>query len=315
MVTRHLVALLCGALIISLSSTALAQSKRAQAKQQFRLGVKLLDDPEGPQYAQAYEAFKEAYDLSGSVNLLGNLGLCAMKLERDGEALPAFQRYLKDGTGIGRRERKQTESDVEVLQARVATVVLSQLPRGAEILDERSPRNGVPIINRYGPFDDGRIELTIHSGRHRFTVLEAEKPIWTHSLVIAAGERVERAMVAPEPTAPAPVPESDFPLVPVVVSGVAGAFALGAVVTGSVALERQSAFQSANDGSSVAVAEQIRDEGTTLNVATDVLIGATVVGGGFATVLWLNWASDDEDDTARLQPHFGPSGVVLTGRF
>src|SRR6478735_11807780 len=53
----------------------------AEARQQFQLGVSLLQDPDGARYEDAFKAFYRAYELSPSWKILGNIGLSAMKLE------------------------------------------------------------------------------------------------------------------------------------------------------------------------------------------------------------------------------------------
>src|SRR6266481_4578482 len=58
-----------------------------EARTHFAAGVNLLRDPDGARYEEAYREFKAAYAASPSYKILGNLGLCAMKLERDGEAI------------------------------------------------------------------------------------------------------------------------------------------------------------------------------------------------------------------------------------
>src|SRR5262245_18752054 len=82
----------------------LAQAARAdevqisdKARDHFRAGVNFLQDPDGARYEEAYREFKTAYADSPSWKILGNLGLAAMKLERDGEAIEAYQKYLSEG--------------------------------------------------------------------------------------------------------------------------------------------------------------------------------------------------------------------------
>src|SRR4051812_18719060 len=71
-----------------------------EARARFSAGVNLLKDPEAPRYEEAYREFKAAYAASPSYKILGNLGLCAMKLERDEEAIDAYERYLKEGKDL-----------------------------------------------------------------------------------------------------------------------------------------------------------------------------------------------------------------------
>src|SRR5690242_12924037 len=58
-----------------------------EGRRHFNAGVALLQDPEGEKVEEAYREFKTAYDVSGSAKILGNMGFCAMRLERDGEAI------------------------------------------------------------------------------------------------------------------------------------------------------------------------------------------------------------------------------------
>src|SRR6187402_2082632 len=69
----------------------------ATAKMHFANGVELLQ-ASPPNYQDAFRQFQLAYQKThGSWKVMGNLGLCALKLERDGEALSYYQGYLKDG--------------------------------------------------------------------------------------------------------------------------------------------------------------------------------------------------------------------------
>src|SRR6476661_7390454 len=75
------------------SSTAHAREEEkisAEARSHFEAGVSLLQDPDGARYEEAYREFTAAYQLSKSPRVLGNVGLCAMKLERDAEAIDAY---------------------------------------------------------------------------------------------------------------------------------------------------------------------------------------------------------------------------------
>jgi hypothetical protein len=59
-------------------------------------------------------------------------------------------------------------------------------------------------------------------------------------------------------------------------------------VTGMLALSKKSSFDEANTGDSRGRAEDLRDSTTTLNLATDVLIGAAVVSAGITAYLYLS---------------------------
>lgn len=140
-----------------------------EARRHFSLGVSFLQDPDGARYEEAYQEFKAAYAASPSWKILGNLGIAAFKLERDGEAIAAFEKYLAEGDGqIDAEERAQFERDLHTLNSAVVKLKLQSIPAGASIVDERVPTSGAPILNRYGPLAQAT-ELGLHPGHHRIT--------------------------------------------------------------------------------------------------------------------------------------------------
>ena len=80
-------------LFVVLAGSSLAHAADAisdEARTHFKAGVSLLQDPEGERVEEAYREFKAAYAISKSPKILGNMGFCAMRLERDGEAISRF---------------------------------------------------------------------------------------------------------------------------------------------------------------------------------------------------------------------------------
>jgi hypothetical protein len=151
------------------------------ARTHFNAGVNFMQDPSGAQYEEAYREFKAAYAASPSWKILGNLGICAMKLERDSEAISAFETYLKSGGDqVDPSERAQMEKDSQTLKAGLVTLKVATTPPGATIVDERTPVTGSAVVNRYDPAPNGALELGIHPGHHKITAqLEGYAPgIW-----------------------------------------------------------------------------------------------------------------------------------------
>lgn len=139
------------------------------ARAHFNAGVNLLQDPDGARYEEAYREFKAAYADSPSWKMLGNLGLAAMKLERDGEAIEAYEKYLSEGgSELDPEERSQIERDLATLSAGVVKLEL-ELPAGASVVDERIPVRERPVLNLYEATEP-RLSLGIRAGHHRFTV-------------------------------------------------------------------------------------------------------------------------------------------------
>src|SRR5580704_19345460 len=123
-----------------LSVAALAPGARAEgevviteeARTHFAAGVALLQDPKAPRYEEAYREFKAAYATSPSYKILGNLGLCAMKIERDAEAIHAYETYLKEaGPEVTSQQREQMKRDLLTLKAGILEVTVSSVPPGA----------------------------------------------------------------------------------------------------------------------------------------------------------------------------------------
>ena len=161
------------------SVTALAAADvpiSEEARTHFSAGVSFLQDPDGARYEEAYREFKAAYAASPSWKILGNLGIAAFKLERDGEAIDAFSRYLSEGGAqIDAEERAQFERDLQTLQSAVVKLTLQSEPPGATIVDERVPASGAPIQNRYGALTQPT-ELGLRPGHHRITAKLAGYP-------------------------------------------------------------------------------------------------------------------------------------------
>jgi hypothetical protein len=179
-----------------------------KARELFRTGVTLLQDPDGARYEEAYQQFKAAYAESPSWKILGNLGFTAMKLERDGEAIEAFQGYLQHGFNeLSKAERAQFQSDLDTLTATAATVTISGLPAATRLTDVRSPNQGADVKNYYEVPAEGPLVLRVRPGAHKFTAQWADQPAQTHErdVAVKGSHEVEFQPVQPEPAQPAPV--------------------------------------------------------------------------------------------------------------
>jgi hypothetical protein len=159
---------LCFVCVLTRAAAAADAPISDEARKHFELGVSHMKDPDGARYAEAYVEFRAAYAASPSWKILGNLGITAMKLERDGEAIEAFQKYLAEsGEELDPDERRQVESDLKTLQGTLVSITLESAPDGATIVDERTPITGSPVVNRYGPLR-GPMTIGVKAGRHRF---------------------------------------------------------------------------------------------------------------------------------------------------
>ena len=217
-----------------------------QAKRHFNAGVALLQDPEGEKVEEAYRQFKTAYDISGSPKILGNMGFCAMRLERDGEAIDAYSRYLREVAEIDPEERAQIVRDLQTLTVGVVRITLEASPPGAMILDERVPVRGPRVTNAYGPVN-GKIEIGVRPGHHVFTAKLAGREDAQWEVEAYAGTKDQHSFVLKEPPkAPPPgvtAPQADRSpsmLGPIIVTAAGGAMLVAGGITGVVALSKTS---------------------------------------------------------------------------
>jgi hypothetical protein len=312
------------------------------ARQHFKTGVAYLQDPDGARYEEAYREFKAAYADSPSWKILGNLGISAMKLERDGEAIDAFEKYLaQGGSQIDASERAQMERDLLTTKAGVVTISIKATPaQGVVITDERQPLAGRPVTNRYDLAQDGTLQAGIRRGRHKITAsLDGHvDQTWEFDAEPGPAQAHEFTM-QPTPTAPAATgptvgvgaPQTEQPMsrplsTPVIISGIAtGALLVGTGVVGGLALAKGSDYKKLNDGQHVAQAKSAHDSAQTLNIVADSLLGATVVGAVVTTILYLNrpYVAQSGADTGPTAGRVDVSpviaanggGLMMTGAF
>jgi hypothetical protein len=320
-----------------------------KARELFRTGVMLLQDPDGARYEEAYQQFKSAYAESPSWKILGNLGVTAMKLERDGEAIRAFQGYLEHGgRELTKAERAQFQSDLETLSATAASVTIVGLPAGTRVTDARSPNQGSDIKNYYEVPEGGQLVLLVRPGAHRFTAQWGDQPPQTHDLEASARgahevkfETVALAPAQPEPVlAPAPKPTA----APVSMSTSDGffqsplpayiSFGVGAVGVGlgvvfltqrsSATSDADSQFAACLQSQSCGPSDQSNMEDLDAKAATmgtlsvvSFGVGAVGLGAGVALLL-LNGNAEEAAPTAAgltVQPYATANELGLWGQF
>ncbi len=305
-----------------------------EARRQFDVGVKLLDDPTGPRFAEAYDAFRRAYSASPSPLILSNLGLCAMRLERDGEAISAYERYLRQVADIDEPERQRIEADLQTLRSRSATLIIYPQPAQGTLVDRRVTASGAPAINRY-QVQRGAITLVVHAGQHELYLEGEGGSSPAASVVVVAGEQKSVTLSVPPPVEPEPpsIPSTpreslDGLTVPTIallgITGALGAVTLG---TGIGALTTQSSYEAALDEERREDAVALRERGEILNGVTDGFMVGTIVMGSVALGFLIRDAvligrSGERSGGASASPWktgfwAGPNGggMSLQGRF
>ena len=338
-----------GLLVCSVSVPAFAGDVviNDEARAHFTAGVNLLQDPDGARYEEAYGEFKTAYAASPSWKILGNLGISAMKLERDGEAIEAYKKYLSEGgKQIEASERAQFQRDLSTLEAGVVRLTLDSDPPGASITDERFPASGNAIRNSYSVAAPAQIG--VRAGRHRFVAkLEGHVDVvWevelsprqqeSHTFKLA---EVAAPAATPGPVAPVSAPP---PAVAVDTSNAksnglrTGAYvALGVGVVGLgvgtlFGLSAKSKYKQANDitnsncpvSDSCELAPTLFDQRERLGkdgdrAKTIALVGFIAGGVGVAAGVTLFVLSNKKEQpaAATVEPYLSVGGLGVRGSF
>jgi len=338
-----------GFLFVAISSASLPAAAQEQiseeAKLYFKNGVELIQ-ANPPNYQDAYYQFKLAYEKSKSWKVLGNLGLCSFKLERDGEALDAYTEYLKSGGAeIDPEERKQLERDVLLITGNSAAVNLQSGVAEVEIIDSRQ---GSAVPSQTYKFQGTGLALRLRAGTHTLTATAPDGKQERWEVVLSPGKTVEHrfdfgagaaATAAPLPatatTGPTAPPAdtssegggSGLRTVGFITAGVGAAALAGGLVTGLMAKGKESDATDQCNADKVCptTAEADFDSASSLaGVSTVLFIGGGVLAAAGVGMIVFGGGSGKEAPprAARaprleLSPFVGPSGggVFASGTF
>jgi hypothetical protein len=322
-----------------------------EAKEHFVVGVELLKDPDGARYADAYVQFKLAYEKSNkSWKVLGNLALCAMKIERDGEAIEYYEAYLaQGGKELDESERGQIERDLRVLKSSVARVTLTSDTANAQVTDARQKTNGSNVT--VYPFPGKQLTLGLHSGHHTLTARAGGRDLeWVVDLTPGqtaehtfkfndkpavvpvpppAGSAAPAATSAPANTAAAaPPPPTEPPgtsplrIAGYATAGVGGAMLIGGVVTGLLASSKYNTLTGkCVNNRCPDTLQSDKDSVNSLATITNVLLigGGVLAAGGLTMVLVAPSHSPTTGSTPSLRvapsAWAGGGGLFANGTF
>ncbi|MGC4064604.1 MAG: hypothetical protein QM784_08160 [Polyangiaceae bacterium] len=333
-------------LLLGAASTAYAQGTvkdakvSAKAREHFNAGVAYIDDPSGSKWEEAYREFRAAYAESKSWRILNNIGVCALNLERDEEAIEAYTQYLKlGGKDVSDKNRAQVEKDIAMLKASLASVSITVDLPDAKITDERVTANGGLVINRYN-VQGKDFRVGIHPGHHKFTVSGPEGKASTWEFEAEPGSNQIHEFRLHEEAKPAVAPaatpttanasdasrgNSGTSTWVYVGAGATAVFAVTATVTGIVALSKQSDFDKAKDDGNLSRAKDLKDSGERFALITDIGIGAAVVAAGLTTYAYFTQGKGEAEKTSRvlergtwqLAPFAGVdrAGIAVHGAF
>jgi hypothetical protein len=284
---------------------------------------------------EAVKEFKLAYDLSGSLNALKAMGVCELELERDGDAIAHYQKFLEKLGDKPHPDRAQVENDLKALQAAVAWVTLSTDRSDARIVDVRTPAKGYPITNRYAGSGGGQ-KVGVHPGQHVFTASSEGAPDQTWKVDLANGATQEHAFAfdtgkpmtaegyhedTPHPdTKPQTHTERPIPITVFVFGGLTAALAVPTVIFMVRAGGKKSDYDAANGKTSKTSLDDMKSDVKSANLVADIFLGATVLSAAATGVFYFT-----RPETTVSSPKAGlqvvptlsaeGAGAVAVGRF
>lgn len=339
-------------LSLSLATATAQDDPRERARAHFQQGVEAYERGD---YTAALEAFSEAYRLAPHPVVRVNIANAYERLGRPLEALFHFERFLSEATSAPREQRREIEAAIRRLRGLIGELELHIWPDGARVTIDGSEQRRAPLTE----------PVRVTSGLHTIVVelegYESER----RPIEVGAGQsvrveiRLERAQIAavavePTPAAGGPVIASPFdeaepasaPDEPVasasggfritapawIAGGITIGAAIGAGVTGGLALASNSEFDSQlatyeNPFEDPSVREQARlgalssaDRANTLALVSDVLLVTTIVGAGVTTFFLITTQEGellDDEVQAMAAPLVGEglAGVVVMGAF
>ncbi|HEX2878301.1 MAG TPA: hypothetical protein VHO25_02070 [Polyangiaceae bacterium] len=323
-------------LLLALLWTSPAGAQQAiseEAKLYFRNGVELLEQ-NPPNYQDAYHQFKRAYESSQSWKVLGNLGLCSLKLERDGEALDHYQKYLEQGgSEVDPEERSAIERDLLLVKGNLVQVDFSSDLPEVQLTDSRQGTSAPPQLYTV----NGPTSLGLRAGTHTLIARAQGKELrW--EVVLAPGQTVSHEFKFAEPVAvPAAAPASQAVAAPpaaessssgstlrtvgFVSAGVGGAALIGGVVTALMKKKNEDDARKQCIGDVCAETAQDKfDKAEKFATMTNILlIGGGVLAATGVTLIVVGGSQSEGPSSARLSLSpamgWGEGGLVAQGAF
>lgn len=273
-----------------------AEATMQEARLHFTNGVELLQ-ANPPSYQDAYRQFQLAYEKSGkNWKVLGNLGLCALKLERDGEALQHYEQYLaQGGSEIDADERASIEREVLLMRGNMATLRVSSPEPGTRVSVSRKGSDAPAQL--YDVAAEGA-EIGVRAGELTITASSGEKSeSW--QVVLSASETknheftfAPKADAAPAGATGATPAEKSGPstlqIIGYSTAGVGVAALVGGVITGVLAKSKESdAADSCINGICAEATEDEFDSAADLAMISNILFisGGVLAATGVTLVI------------------------------
>jgi len=294
-----------------------------EASAHFDRGVKFFNDGD---YVAAMVQFKRAYELDPNWAVLYNIGQTAREQRLYSQALPALERYLKEGgEQIKADRRARVEGWISELKEKVASVVFTSNQTGVVIAVDDVEIGKTPLVKPV-VMDAGRRKITASKDGFapltRFIeVAGTEHKVVDLQLVSLTGSGPEGNGSGKGGETPPEVKHTPWPWVSL---GVTGALGVATAVVGGLAISKKSDFDDelAKVPGDAAAIEDARSSAKSFALGADVLGGLT---GAFAIVTVVAFVVDytrkpakaqpDDNQGAFIEPYVGPFFAGVHGAF
>ena len=313
---RRLVASLPLVLMLSAAAPAAAQgpteATRAEAAQRYKRGHELYAEEN---FGAALVEFRKSYELTSEFRVLFNIGQVCFQMQDYVCALEAFERYLKEGgPAVTAQRQQEVAADLEKLRSRVGQVRITASVDGAAVAVDEVARGTTPLA----------APLPLNAGRHRISVTKLGKVPVTRIIELAGAEAQEfNAELVDDRVAPVVVRErvkesapSRWTTLSYVGLGASAALAVGAGITGIMALDASNQVRSANYYQNPTAEDRAnQNRAQTLSVTTDILLAASAVTLGTTLVLTLTRKLPAEEPARRAGVRLGAGYAAAYGEF
>ncbi len=318
---------------------AIGDDLNEDARIQFEQGKTFFNEGK---YEQAAIALERANELRPGHKILYYLGMAESENGNYVRALEAYDRYMEEAEGKDSPEKiEEVQAEIKRLNAMVGAIIINCNTANAKVKVDKETRGTTPLK---GP-------IIVNVGRHEIVVKKGQEELLQEVVRVAGGQeivlQVEAEAQSPKPpgdtTTPAakeaekntPPESKEAPdkkkwkqrksprIWTWVTFGMGGAAAIGAVVTGALALKKDNevwdqcgddtCFSYQYDGNF----EDDSNKVDTLALTTDILIG---VGAAFivtGTLLYFFEPDYAKESAVTAHPTVlqQGAGLTVTGRF
>ena len=310
---RHVAAALLGALLYVHPAWSQDAASTAEARVHFDRAIVLFESGNA---SGALAEFQRAHDLSGRASVLYNIGATYQALHDYPQAIEALRRFLAEGDGRSTPQRELAQRALRQMEPLVARLRLV-----------RSPADAVVSVAGRTLTGDA---VTVGPGTHTLSATAPGYELQEVQVTVVSGDdREVRFSLSPRvPVVPVVVPDARGARPPSVEAGglrgraafwsmviTGGALAVGATVTGGVALATQHDYASRRVDDPAAPG--LASRGEALALAADLLALGALGAGAAAVVLGLQSRARPTPPPLHvmIEPGRGGLSVVGSGSF